>query len=85
MENIEKKTTILLTPALHRKLSKLSRITHKSMGQLFRDAVENQYFSSVSSKKTDILQKMAAMNVPVGEPKEIEQEILRGRLEGGGI
>lgn len=81
MEQIEKKTTILLTPNLYRRLSRLSRLTNKSMGQLLRDAAERQYFSGPSREKEEIVRQMAQMNAPVGEPEEIEAEILRGRLE----
>lgn len=81
MEQIEKKTTILLTPNLYRRLSRLSRLTKKSMGQLLREAAERQYFSGPSSEKAEIVRQMARMNAPVGEPEEIEAEILRGRLE----
>lgn len=81
MELIEKKTTILLTPGLHRRLSKLSRVTSKSMGQLFREAAQQQYFSAPVTEKRKIVQKMAAMKVPVGNPSEIKVEILRGLLK----
>lgn len=81
MEQIEKKTTILLTPTLYKRLHKLSRILGKSMGQLLREAAEKQYFSAPSVEKMKIVRRMAEMNIPVGSPEEIEAEILRGRLE----
>ena len=80
MEQIEKKTTILLTKSLYRRLSRLSRLTKKSMGQLLREAAERQYFSAPSSEKKEIVRKMAEMNIPVGDPEEIEAEIIQGFL-----
>lgn len=81
MEQIEKKTTILLTHTLHRRLLKLSHITGKSMGQLMREAAEKQYFSAPPAEKREIVRKMAAMNVSTGTPEEIKAQILRGFLE----
>lgn len=81
MEQIEKKTTLLLTQDLYKRLLKLSRMTKKSMGQLLREAAERQYFSAPVPEKREIVRKMASMNIPVGTPEEIEAEILRGALD----
>ena len=80
MEQIEKKTTILLTRDLYRRLLKLSKIRKKSMGQLLREAAEREYFSAPSSEKKKIIRQMASMNVPVGSPQDIKREILKGFL-----
>lgn len=80
METFEKKTTILLSQDLYKKLGRLSRISKKSMGRLLRDAAEKLYFSAPIPEKQQIVHKMSQMNVPIGSPEEIEDEILKGRL-----
>lgn len=80
---INKKTTLFLSRSLYRKLVKLSKITEKSMGELLREAAEQQYFSAPSEKKIKIVREMATMQIPVGRPEEIESEIEQGRLEVG--
>lgn len=81
MENIEKKTTILLTPKLHKKLARLSKISKKSMGQLLREAAERQYFSSYSPDKLEIVKKIASLNIPIGDVPTLKAEIGRGRFK----
>lgn len=81
MELITKKTTILLSKRLHRRLQRLSKITNKSMGRLLRDAAERQYFAVPPDERAAAVKKMAAMQIPVGSPAEIKAEILRGLLK----
>ncbi len=81
MEAIEQKTTILLTRSLKTRLARLSRITGKSVAQLLREAAENQYFSASPVEKKEIVRRMSSLHLPVGTAEEIENEILRGRLE----
>lgn len=80
MEAVEGKTTILLTKDLKRRLAKLSKISGKSMGQLLREAAERIYFSAPTPEKRAIVRKMSAMQIPVGSPAELEEEIGRGRI-----
>ena len=82
MESIEEKTTILLTRSLKKRLARLSRMTGKSVAQLLREAAENQYFSASPIEKKEIVRKMSSLHIPVGTPEEIEEEIVKGRLEG---
>ncbi|MBI2982432.1 MAG: hypothetical protein HYY44_09140 [Deltaproteobacteria bacterium] len=80
MESIEEKTTILLTKSLKVRLARLSKITGKSVAQLLREAAENQYFSASPVRKKEIVRQMSALNIPVGTPEEVEEEILAGHF-----
>lgn len=82
MGNIEEKTTILLTRNLKRRLARLSNMTGKSMGRLLREAAERLYFSAPIDEKRAIVRKMASMQIPVGSPSDIAEEIARGRMGG---
>ncbi len=43
MEQLTKKTTILFTPDLHRRLMRVAEQRHTSLGNLVRSACEQQY------------------------------------------
>ena len=52
VEPASHKTTILLTPSLHERLSRLARVRGVSMGQLIRTAVEALVVRSAPENKT---------------------------------
>lgn len=71
---LERKTTILLSPALHMRLTTLARHRGASMGSLIRDAVEAQYGLTTAEERLDAVRALEAMALPVGSPAEMKAE-----------
>lgn len=71
---LSKKTTILLSPELHRRLAELAEQRGVSMGRLVREACESQYGIVDSDTRRDAVEALAVMDLPVGEPEEMERE-----------
>lgn len=71
---LERKTTILLSPALHERLQKLARMRGTSMGALIREAVEAQYGLVSVEERLAAVRDLASMNLPVGSPAEMKAE-----------
>lgn len=74
-----KRTQIMLEPRQYRKLSCLASQTHKSMGELIRDAVDKVYKEVEVKSKADIVKKISKMNLPVSSWEDMEKEV-EGRL-----
>ena len=71
---LSKKTTILLTPALHEQLARLARLKGVSLGHLIRDACERQYRLVSEVSRTEAVQSLAALDLPVGDPNVMKRE-----------
>jgi len=71
---LSKKTTILLSPELHRRLSRLAERRGVSLGQLVREACEVQYGVAGSSSRSEAVQALAALDLPVGTPEQLKRE-----------
>lgn len=71
---LTQKTTILLTPELHTRLTTLARRKGVSMGQLIRAAVEAQYGLIDASARMDAVRALGELALPVGEPGEMKAE-----------
>lgn len=71
---LSKKTTILFPPELHTKLTELASMQRVSMGELVRDACERAYGDAAIARKLAALDRLAALNSPVGTPGELERE-----------
>ncbi len=74
MEKLTKKTTILLQPELHRRLTQLAEQRHTSVGDLIRTACERQYGLVGSEERLEAVHALAALDLPVGSPEEMKQE-----------
>lgn len=61
-------------------LKKLSREQDKSVSELIRDAVERHYARPGKEQKLDSVGKLSALKAPVSSWKQMEKEILKGRL-----
>ncbi len=68
---LSQKTTILLTPGLHDRLSTLARKRGVSMGRLVRSAVEAQYGWMDGDDRLAAVYALGALSLPVGSPAEI--------------
>ena len=71
---LTKKTTILLQPELHERLTRLAAQRHTSIGELIRTACERQYGLGGSAERVDAVRALAALALPVGSPAEMKRE-----------
>ncbi|MEP7354234.1 MAG: hypothetical protein ABI824_13480 [Acidobacteriota bacterium] len=71
---LSKKTTILLSPALHERLTSLAEERRTSLGELVRSACEHQYMGATRAEKLAAVQRMASRRSPVGTPAQIKKE-----------
>jgi len=74
MEQLTKKTTILLQPELHRRLSRLADQRRTSIGELIRTAVERQYGLGASDERVRAARALAELSLPVGSAEEMKLE-----------
>ena len=81
MEKLTKKTTILLQPELHRRLTRLADQRRTSIGELIRSAVERQYGLGGSEERLRAVHALASMSLPVGSPEEMKRESVPGPEE----
>jgi predicted transcriptional regulator len=74
MAGLTKKTTILLPPELHSRLTRLAAQRGTSIGELIRTAVEVQYGLGASPVRLAAVEGLAALALPVGSPAEMKHE-----------
>lgn len=74
MEHASHKTTILLTPSLHERLTRLARARGTSMGQLIRSAVEAQYGLAEPGERLAAVAALAGLSLPVHTPAAMKAE-----------
>lgn len=74
MEHATHKTTILLTPSLHERLTRLARQRGTSMGQLIRSAVEAQYGLVETEDRLAAVAALGALCLPVDTPAAMKAE-----------
>ena len=70
---LTKRTTILFSPALHDYLTILAKRRGISLGELVRTACENQYGFTNPTRRIEAVSKLAALNLPVGDPRELKE------------
>lgn len=71
---LSKKTTILFSPELHRRLSRLAARRGVSLGELVREACEVRYGVAGSADRRAAVDALAALTLPVGTPAAIKRE-----------
>ena len=71
---LSKKTTILLTPELHARLTRLARQRGVSVGELVRTACERQYGLFSGEARVAAVRELADLQLPVGDPHEMKRE-----------
>lgn len=74
MGNLTKKTTILLQPELHRRLTRLADQRGTSLGELLRSAAEEQYGLGGSEDRREAVRAMEALDLPVADPGAMKRE-----------
>jgi predicted transcriptional regulator len=71
---LTKKTTILFSPELHRRLTKLAARQGSSLGALVREACEQQYGIAGSAAGLEAVATLAGLHLPVGKPAAMKRE-----------
>ena len=71
---LSKKTTILFPPDLHERLSRLAAEKGTSLGELIRTACERQYRLPSKEEKLAAVGCLAALHLPVGDPRQMKRE-----------
>lgn len=74
MDKLTKKTTILLQPELHRRLTRLADQRGTSLGELVRSACEKQYGIGGSEERIQAVRAIGALDLPVSEPGQMKRE-----------
>lgn len=74
-----KKATLLFDEEVYEKLREKSVTSNTSIGELVREAVASYYGIKNSSEKIEALNKLKNLDLPVGNPEEIEAQIIMGR------
>lgn len=69
---LSRKTTILLSPRLYSMLKSISQARHTSIGELIRSACEKQYGISSEPDALAAAERLASMNLPVGEVRAMK-------------
>jgi predicted DNA-binding protein len=71
---LNKKTTILFSEELHRRLSELATRRGVSLGELVREACAAQYGIGGNEGRREAVEALAALSLPVGEPETMKRE-----------
>jgi hypothetical protein len=71
---LTKKTTILFSPELHRRLSDLAARRGRSMGDLVREACEIQYGVVGGSEQLAAVAALASLALPVADPAAMKRQ-----------
>ena len=71
---LTKKTTILFSPDLYDRLTRLAKQRRTSVGELVRAACRAQYGLSSSSERLALVDQLAQFSLPVATPEEMERE-----------
>ncbi len=71
---LTKKPTILFSPALHDRLTRLAASRGWSLGELVREACERQYGVVGSAQQAEAAAALAKLSLPVGTPGEMKLE-----------
>ncbi len=74
MEPFSKKTTILFTPELHRRLIHLAEQRGTSLGALVREACLRQYGLASRDERLGAVAELAALRLPVGSVRRMKAE-----------
>lgn len=74
MDDLSKKTTILFSPELHRRLASLAARRGVSMGELVREACEVRYGVAGSEAQVRAVAALAELSLPVGTPAAMKAE-----------
>ena len=82
MGNYVKRVQTVLTDAEYRDLCRLSEETEKPISVLVREAIEEVHLRRVAlERRRAALERLLALNAPVCDWEQMEEEIIRGAIE----
>ncbi len=78
---LSKRVQVLIDEEEYKKLKKLSRKSHKSLGEIFREAAR-LYGERLLSRieRLSVVDKMAKLRAPVSEWSKMEKRLLQTHL-----
>jgi hypothetical protein len=71
---LSKKTTILLSPQLHGRLTYIAEERGVSLGELIRSACEEKYGLVSTADRVAAVQALAALELPVADPGTMKKQ-----------
>lgn len=71
---LTRKTTILLSPDLYKRLIRTAKERKKSLGQLVREACQIQYGYVSSEDRLRAVDELRRLSLPVGSPRKMKRE-----------
>ncbi len=71
---LSKKTTILFSPELHRRLAQLAAQRGRSLGELVREACVAQYGVAGSADQALAVRELGELRLPVGGVAQMKRE-----------
>ena len=71
---LTKKTTILLSPGLHRRLTQIAEQRGTSLGDLVRSACEHEYGRTAPEEKVAAIRRMAQLGLPVADVRRMKRD-----------
>ena len=71
---LTKKTTILFTPELHRRLSQLAEQKGASLGELVRAACERQYGLVSNEARLEAVKELGILRLPVTDIRTMKRQ-----------
>ena len=73
---LSRKTTILLSPALHERLKEVASREGVSMGHLIRQACEKMYGEVTPEDRLEAVRALAGLDLPVGDVATMKRQSL---------
>jgi hypothetical protein len=74
MPSLSHKTTILLSEALHRRLTEVARDRGQSLGELVRQACERHYGTTDRRERLAAVEALATLRLPIGPVEQMVAE-----------
>ena len=81
MGHLAKKTTILFNAEEYERLRQAARARRCSVGSLIRSALRGQSLLSDTKGRSEAVEKLVGLSLPVSDWEVMEQEILAGASE----
>lgn len=74
---LSKKTTILFSPGQHKRLTKIAKLRHSSVGELVRSACDQVYRDSSMEEKLEAVRRLSLLNGPVSDVATMKRESIK--------
>lgn len=74
MATLTKRVQVLLDPFQYQRLDEIARQRNRSVGALIREAIDQVYLQSVMDERLEAVRALAAMQLPVADWEQMEQE-----------